>query len=75
VSAQSGLTRYIEEIRRVTMLETQKNNAAKRWREHGHSRRCTSSSKSHLRLVIRTPRAIGGYGVPISELIAEGKSA
>ena len=35
VTAQSGLTRYIEEIRRVPMLEPHEEYMlAKRWREH-----------------------------------------
>ena len=36
VTAESGVTRYLEEIRRVPMLEPQDEfMLAKRWREHG----------------------------------------
>ena len=36
LTAESGLTRYLEEIRRFPMLEPQEEYMlAKRWREHG----------------------------------------
>ena len=36
VTAEFGVTRYLEEIRRVPMLEPQDEfMLAKRWREHG----------------------------------------
>ena len=36
VTAESGIARYLEEIRRVPMLEPQDEfMLAKRWREHG----------------------------------------
>ena len=36
LTAESGLTHYLEEIRRFSMLERQEEYMlAKRWREHG----------------------------------------
>ncbi|MGH8514065.1 MAG: sigma-70 factor domain-containing protein, partial [Gammaproteobacteria bacterium] len=36
VTVESGITRYLEEIRRVPMLEPREEYMlAKRWREHG----------------------------------------
>src|SRR5260221_13876004 len=73
VSAESGLTHYIEEIRRVPMLEPQDEYLlAKRWREHGDRDAAHKLVNSHLRLVIRIATGYRGYGVPISELILEG---
>ena len=73
VTAQSGLTRYIEEIRRVPMLEPQDEYLlAKRWREHDDLEAVHKLVNSHLRLVIRIATGYRGYGVPISELISEG---
>jgi RNA polymerase sigma-32 factor len=40
LTAEPGLTHYLEEIRRFPMLERQEEYMlAKRWREHGDSRR------------------------------------
>src|SRR5438874_8156956 len=73
VSAESGLTRYFEEIRRVPMLEPHDEYMlAKRWREHGDHEAAHQLVNSHLRLVVRIARGHRGYGLPISELISEG---
>ncbi|SRR6266542_2592807 len=72
-SAESALTRYIEEIRRVPMLEPQDEYMlAKRWREHGDLEAAHKLVNSHLRLVTRIAMGYRGYGLPISELISEG---
>jgi RNA polymerase sigma-32 factor len=72
-SAESGLTRYIEEIRRVPMLEPQEEYMlAKRWREHDDLEAVHKLVNSHLRLVTRIATRYRGYGLPISELISEG---
>ena len=73
VTAESGLTRYIEEIRRVPMLESHEEYMlAKRWREHGDLEAVNKLVNSHLRLVARIAKGYRGYGLPISELISEG---
>src|SRR5437588_10653696 len=73
VSAESGLTRYFEEIRRVPMLEPHEEYMlAKRWREHGDHEAAHKLVHSHLRLVARIAKGYRGYGLPISELISEG---
>src|SRR5438132_13376025 len=73
VSAESGRTRYIEEIRRVPMLEPHEEYMlAKRWREHGDHEAAHKLVHSHLRLVARIAKGYRGYGLPISELISEG---
>jgi RNA polymerase sigma-32 factor len=73
VSAESGLTRYIEEIRRVPMLEPQDEYVlAKRWREHGDRDAAHKLVNSHLRLVAKIAMGYRGYGLPISEVISEG---
>jgi RNA polymerase sigma-32 factor len=73
VTAESGLTRYIEEIRRVPMLESHEEYMlAKRWRERGDLEAVHKLVNSHLRLVARIAKGYRGYGLPISELISEG---
>jgi RNA polymerase sigma-32 factor len=75
VTAESGITRYLEEIRRVPMLEPHEEHMlAKRWREHGDHEAEHKLVNSHLRLVARIATGYRGYGLPISELISEGNA-
>ena len=73
LTAEPGLTHYLEEIRRFPMLERQEEYMlAKRWREHGDRDAAHKLVTSHLRLVTRIARDYRGYGLPISEAISEG---
>src|SRR6201747_3236171 len=72
-SAESGLTRYLEEIRRFPMLQPQEEYMlAKSWREHGDRDAAHRLVTSHLRLVAKIAMGYRGYGLPLSELISEG---
>jgi RNA polymerase sigma-32 factor len=73
LTAEPGLTHYLEEIRRFPMLERQEEYMlAKRWREHGDRDAAHKLVTSHLRLVTKIARDYRGYGLPISEAISEG---
>ena len=73
LTAESGLSRYLEEIRRFPMLEPQEEfMLAKRWREHGDRDAAHRLVTSHLRLVAKIAMGYRGYGLPISEVISEG---
>ena len=73
LTAESSLTRYLEEIRRFPMLEPQEEYMlAKRWREHGDRDAAHRLVTSHLRLVAKIAMGYRGYGLPISEVISEG---
>jgi RNA polymerase sigma factor (sigma-70 family) len=73
LTAESGLTRYFEQIRRFPMLERQEEYMlAKRWREHGDRDAAHKLVTSHLRLVTKIARDYRGYELPISEVISEG---
>ena len=73
LTAEPGLTHYLEEIRRFPMLERQEEYMlAKRWREHGDRGAAHKLVTSHLRLVTKIARDYRGYGLPISEAISEG---
>jgi len=72
-TTEFGDTRYLEEIRRVPMLEPHEEYVlAKRWREHGDREAAHKLVTSHLRLVAKIARGYRGYGLPTSEVIAEG---
>ena len=73
VTAESGVTRYLEEIRRFPMLEPHEEYMlAKRWREPGDRDAAHRLVTSHLRLVAKIAMGYRGYGLPISEVISEG---
>ena len=73
LTAESGLTRYLEEIRRFPMLEPQDEfMLAKRWREHGDRDAAHKLVTSHSRLVAKIAMGYRGYGLPISEVMSEG---
>jgi RNA polymerase sigma-32 factor len=73
LTAESGLTRYLKEIRRFPMLEPQNEYMlAKRWREHGDRDAAHKLVTSHLRLVAKIAMGYRGYGLPVSEVISEG---
>ena len=73
ITAENGLSRYLEEIRRFPMLEPQEEYVlAKSWREHGDRDAAHRLVTSHLRLVAKIAMGYRGYGLPISDLISEG---
>ena len=73
LTAEAGLSRYLEEIRRFPMLEPQEEYMlAKSWREHGDRDAAHRLVTSHLRLVAKIAMGYRGYGLPISEVISEG---
>jgi Sigma-70 region 2/Sigma-70 factor, region 1.2 len=73
VTAESGVTRHLEKIRRFPMLEPHEEYMlAKRWREHGDRDAAHRLVTSHLRLVAKIAMGYRGYGLPISEVISEG---
>jgi len=73
ISAESGLSRYLAEIRRFPMLEPQEEYMlARSWREHGDRDAAHRLVTSHLRLVAKIAMGYRGYGLPIGEVISEG---
>jgi RNA polymerase sigma-32 factor len=73
ISGESGLSRYLAEIRKFPMLEPQEEYMlAKRWREHGDRDAAHRLVTSHLRLVAKIAMGYRGYGLPIGEVVSEG---
>ena len=73
LTAESGLTHYLEEIRRFPMLDRQvEYMLAKRWREDGDRDAAHKLVTSHLRLVAKIAKSYRGYGLPIADVISEG---
>ncbi len=68
----SGLSKYLEDIKRFPMLSLEEEySLAKEWVEEG----CRSSAHklvtSHLRLAAKIAMGYRGYGLPISEVVSE----
>src|ERR1700729_4174646 len=73
LNGESGLSRYLSEIRKFPMLEPQQEYMfAKRWREHDDRDAAHHLVTSHLRLVAKIAMGYRGYGCPISEVVSEG---
>ena len=73
LKAESGLSHYLDEIRRFPMLEPQQEYMlARSWREHGDTQAAHKLVTSHLRLVAKIAMGYRGYGLPIAEVISEG---
>ncbi|HVY52233.1 MAG TPA: RNA polymerase sigma factor RpoH [Devosia sp.] len=73
LSAEGGLSRYLQEIRKFPMLEPDEEfMLAKRYKEHEDPEAAQKLITSHLRLVAKIAMGYRGYGLPISEVISEG---
>ena len=63
LTAESGLSRYLDEIRRFPMLEPQEEYMlAKSWREHGDRTAAHKSSPATCAWLPRSPWAIAATG-------------
>ncbi len=70
---EGGLAHYLREIRKYPMLDPDEEfMLAKAWKEHGDLEAAHKLVTSHLRLVAKIALGYRGYGLPVSDLIAEG---
>ena len=70
----STLTRHLNEARKYTLLTAdEEQDLALRWQDEGDEAALERLIGSHLRLVIKIAKGFQGYGVPLEDLIAEGK--
>lgn len=73
LSGDAGLAQYLAEIRKFPLLEPQEEyQLAKQWRDTGDREAVQKLVTSHLRLVAKIAMSYRGYGLPVSDLIAEG---
>ncbi|MBV8977602.1 MAG: RNA polymerase sigma factor RpoH [Alphaproteobacteria bacterium] len=70
---EGGLSRYLSEIRKFPLLDPQEEYMlAKRWKAHEDPEAARKLITSHLRLVAKIAMGYRGYGLPVSEIVAEG---
>ncbi|MEI6729847.1 MAG: RNA polymerase sigma factor RpoH [Pseudomonadota bacterium] len=73
ISKEGGLAGYLREIRKIPMLsEEEEYMLSKRYLEHNDIAAAHRLVTSHLRLVAKIAGQYRGYGLPASELVAEG---
>ncbi len=73
LQGEGGLSRYLSEIRKFPLLDPgEEYMLAKRWKEHEDPNAAKKLVTSHLRLVAKIAMGYRGYGLPVSEIIAEG---
>jgi RNA polymerase sigma-32 factor len=73
LGSEDGLNRYLAEIRKFPLLSPEEEYMlAKRFQEHQDPDAAAKLVTSHLRLVAKIAMGYRGYGLPVSELIAEG---
>jgi RNA polymerase sigma-32 factor len=69
----NALAHLLAEAKQFPMLSSEREQElARAWRNHGDQAALRDLVGSHLRLVIKIARGFTGYGLPISDLIAEG---
>jgi RNA polymerase sigma-32 factor len=71
-SPESGLSRYLQQIRKFPMLEPEEEYMlAKRWVEEQDTEAAHKMVTSHLRLAAKIAMGYRGYGLPQAEVISE----
>ncbi|ACY15258.1 sigma-70 family RNA polymerase sigma factor [Haliangium ochraceum] len=73
ISEEPGFQTYVDSVERIAALEREEELAlARRWREHGDRAAADALVSSQLRSVLKIARKYRGYGIYLSDLVAEG---
>ena len=68
-----ALAHLVAEARQFPILSPERERElGLAWRQHGDEAALRELVGSHLRLVIKIARGFAGYGLPVSDLVAEG---
>ena len=70
---EDGLSSYISSIKNIPTLEKDEEFLlASKWKETGDREALNKIINSHLKLVLKIAKGYSGYGLAISDLVAEG---
>jgi RNA polymerase sigma-32 factor len=73
VSEEPGFQGYVDAVERFPVLTREEElELATRWREHGDRRAADALVQAHLRSVVKIAKKYRGYGIYLSDLVAEG---
>ena len=73
IGFEGSLSKYLVEIKKFPMLGAEEEYMlAKRWKERGDMKSAHKLITSHLRLVAKIAMGYRGYGLPVSDMVAEG---
>lgn len=73
ISEEPGLQVYVQEVQRLPTLSREEEHVlADRWRQQRDPAARDALIKSHLRSVVKIAQKYRGYGIYLSDLIAEG---
>lgn len=73
VNEEPGFQSYVEAVERFPVLSREDELAlAERWRVHRDREAADALVQSHLRSVVKVARKYRGYGIYLSDLVAEG---
>ncbi|MGP1395594.1 MAG: RNA polymerase sigma factor RpoH [Inquilinaceae bacterium] len=72
-TTSDSLTHYLTDIQGLAYLSfEEEQELAQAWRDRRDEDALNRLAGSHLRLVVKLARGFSGYGLPLSDLIAEG---
>lgn len=73
ISEEPGFQSYVDSVERFPVLTREDELAlAARWREHGDRDAADALVQAHLRSVVKIAKKYRGYGIYLSDLVAEG---
>lgn len=73
ISEEPGFQAYVEAVERFPVLSREDElGLAQRWRAQGDRRAADALVQSHLRSVVKIAKKYRGYGIYLSDLVAEG---
>lgn len=73
LSNDDNLSGYISNIKKIpTLSNDEEFLLASRWKETGDQKALNKIISSHLKLVLKVAKGYSGYGISLSDLIAEG---
>jgi len=73
IAVEGSLSSYLTQIKKFPMLSAEEEYMlAKSWQDRGDLKSAQKLVTSHLRLVAKIAMGYRGYGLPVSELVAEG---